>query len=742
MTFIKNQNISLSVVIIIWILLLLPRVETAVRFTHHPPSVLYVQTGQSARFVWDYTVDNRSVEFGLNSPEWRFYDSQNRRSVIGSENGTNGWQWAIDYSQCPTRLLIPTVRISKESTATLVISNVTTADNGVYACTLVLSAGSSIVSKVQLIVTVPPGPVTITIDDVEASSITVRWTRPADNGGSPVTGFKVEVSTRPPVITVNTHTVITGLKANTQYTVKVYARNVDGYGKESLKVISTKKQGKPGVPQLTISITHTVELFVRLTWTKPDDNGGEIIMYTIYMKEKDDFKWTKVIYIIDSTVLEYIFTKSIQYGKNCTFLVTAWNKYGESVNNDVMAKTISIPLTKPTTDTNTSGYKGNTITSYIDTSGKHSKLENGRNTSEETTTNQQEVDGQSYENAIELSNTSLSAIKSGSSPTLSSAPEQDENGRNTSEETTTNQQEVDDETYENEIELRSASSSAMKSGSSPALSSTFEHDSVELQQPHGDQIHVKTIVNEIPCTSNGPSHYQELLPINTSQDHKRPVYEPLRTGVPRNDSDSTIPVYEPLRTGVPRNDSGSTIPVYKPPRTGVLRNDSGSTIPVYEPPRTGVPRNDSDTTIPVYEPPRTGIPRNDSDSTLPVYEPLRTGVLRNDSGSTIPVYEPPRTGVPRNDSDSTIPVYEHPRTGVPRNNSDSTKPVYEPLRTGVPRDDNDSTIPVYEPPRTGLPRNDNDSRIPVYEPLRTGVPRDDNETSMYQPLGLINQGSN
>ena len=130
--------------------------ESAVRFTHYPPSVLHVQTGQTAGFVWDYTVGNRNTEFGFNSPEWGFYDSQNRRSVIGSEDGLKGWKWTIDYSKCPARLLNPTVRVSKESTATLVISNVTTADSGVYGCTLVLTTAAPLTSKVRLFVTGMP----------------------------------------------------------------------------------------------------------------------------------------------------------------------------------------------------------------------------------------------------------------------------------------------------------------------------------------------------------------------------------------------------------------------------------------------------------------------------------------------------------------------------------------------------------------------------------------------------------
>jgi hypothetical protein len=121
----------------------------AARFTQFPPSVLYVQIGQTARFVWSYTVDSKNTEFSLSSPRWDFYDSNNIRSEIGFDRALSGWKWTIS-SHCPTRLL---TRVSKESNATLVISSVTTADNGTYGCSLVLFTLPAITSKVQLIVT-------------------------------------------------------------------------------------------------------------------------------------------------------------------------------------------------------------------------------------------------------------------------------------------------------------------------------------------------------------------------------------------------------------------------------------------------------------------------------------------------------------------------------------------------------------------------------------------------------------
>jgi hypothetical protein len=94
-------------------------------------------------------VDDRKNEFEVNSPRWDFYGSDGPRSIASEDSG-HGWTWTTHKDTCPKRLLN---RVRKESTATLVITNVTTDDNGVYGCSLVLKISSAVTSKVKLIVT-------------------------------------------------------------------------------------------------------------------------------------------------------------------------------------------------------------------------------------------------------------------------------------------------------------------------------------------------------------------------------------------------------------------------------------------------------------------------------------------------------------------------------------------------------------------------------------------------------------
>ncbi|XP_048588340.1 uncharacterized protein LOC5512415 isoform X2 [Nematostella vectensis] len=133
-----------------------PPVNTA-RFTKMPDAVVYVTRGNTVKLVWEYTVDNREREFARYSPSWDFFNSQGQSSQIAYEDKENKWRWSVTSMTIPDRLQ---GRVSKEGQATLVIRDLTTEDNGVYGCSLVLMSGEPIVSKVEIFVTEPSVPIT------------------------------------------------------------------------------------------------------------------------------------------------------------------------------------------------------------------------------------------------------------------------------------------------------------------------------------------------------------------------------------------------------------------------------------------------------------------------------------------------------------------------------------------------------------------------------------------------------
>ncbi|XP_028516687.1 receptor-type tyrosine-protein phosphatase F [Exaiptasia diaphana] len=412
--------------------------DAAVRFTRVPADKLYVVKGQTARFTWDYHVDNINTEFDSRSPRWYFHN--NSSLLIGYGDLFDGRKFKIYPNTCPPRLLTPTVRVSVEVKATLVITDVTMADSGTYGCRLVLSSGSlssmptneaklivtetpsftkkpnattstiehsdlnisctavglptPVVTWVQIkqsstlfiikgiggavlhfadikrnqsgtyechasnnpneslvrartmvIVSFPPGSPSFNVTDIEASSAVVRWAEPVDNGGSKVTGYKVEIDSK----TYNfsswkpNHFVIPGLTKNKVYVVKLFARNVAGYGNASSKTFTTKKEGPPGSPVLKIvKFSNTT---VTLMWSKPEENGGEIEYYTIY-KKLSGAEWSQ-IGTLSGEPLTYT-VKDLLPGKTYSFHVTAKNKDGSSLMGvNVITVTLPVETTTP-----------------------------------------------------------------------------------------------------------------------------------------------------------------------------------------------------------------------------------------------------------------------------------------------------------------------------------------------------------------------------------------------------------
>ena len=87
--------------------------------------------------------------------------------------------------------------------------------------------------------------------DIEATSITVRWTKPADDGGSPITAYRVLILRGNTEIENSNITDFTtmqldigGLTRSTNYTVKFFARNYVFEGKAAEKKIQTKFEGR------------------------------------------------------------------------------------------------------------------------------------------------------------------------------------------------------------------------------------------------------------------------------------------------------------------------------------------------------------------------------------------------------------------------------------------------------------------------------------------------------------------
>ena len=77
-----------------------------------------------------------------------------------------------------------------------------------------------------------------------------------------------------------------------------------------------------------------------LRWEEPENNGAVITQYSIYQKTGNEEEWTRVEVINDISKREYVVT--VEKDKKYEFVVTATNKYGESIKNKDNIKTVNV----------------------------------------------------------------------------------------------------------------------------------------------------------------------------------------------------------------------------------------------------------------------------------------------------------------------------------------------------------------------------------------------------------------
>ncbi|EDO32151.1 predicted protein [Nematostella vectensis] len=281
--------------------------------------------------------------------------------MVSSTTNTSSWNRKVLSLQCKARgvpsahitwykpggqPITAEVKLISGGSQLQVTTTQDAGDYGQYKC-----RASNLLGSVERLIYVTqwfaPGPPIITVSNIEASSIKVNWAPPSSNGGSPVIDYKVEVdpAKTPREGDAGGPVVISDLTKNTEYTVKVTARNVVGYGETGTRTIRTRKQGPPSPPFLKPVDNTTTSEEITLEWSKPDENGGAIQAYIVYFLvtfpdgQKTD--WTETANITDLSVLSYTFT-GMKPGRTYSFLVTAYNQYGESARDYTKARVVQV----------------------------------------------------------------------------------------------------------------------------------------------------------------------------------------------------------------------------------------------------------------------------------------------------------------------------------------------------------------------------------------------------------------
>jgi len=212
-----------------------------------------------------------------------------------------------------------------------------------------LLAGITILSIITFIeadagpTTAPDRPTDLVADDIAPDQIDLSWSPPADDGGSPITAYKIEYYIIgqgsccsilvPDTANANTFYSHTGLQVDKTYVYQVSAKNSVGTSDPSPQGIATTTddsappQNIPPNPPTSLTANAISPTHILLKWKTPSPNNGPFVTgYEIERKTgsgsftpiEDDTESTTTTYT-DSTV-----TKDTTY----TYRISAINSVG------------------------------------------------------------------------------------------------------------------------------------------------------------------------------------------------------------------------------------------------------------------------------------------------------------------------------------------------------------------------------------------------------------------------------
>jgi len=190
-------------------------------------------------------------------------------------------------------------------------------------------------------ITVPSAPQNLAAN-AGNQQVSLTWQPPADNGGSPITGYKIYYGTSPGNYTITimagnvTSYTITGLTNGQKYYFVVSAINGVGEGPKSNEISATPQSGAvvPSAPQNLQAIPGNGN--VTLSWQPPADNGGSpIIGYKIYYGTSSGNYTTNITV---GNISSYTIT-GLTNGQKYYFAVSAINGVGEGPRSNEVSAT-------------------------------------------------------------------------------------------------------------------------------------------------------------------------------------------------------------------------------------------------------------------------------------------------------------------------------------------------------------------------------------------------------------------
>ncbi|HJU13103.1 MAG TPA: fibronectin type III domain-containing protein [Candidatus Nitrosotalea sp.] len=194
-------------------------------------------------------------------------------------------------------------------------------------------------------VTAPLAPVGLVATAASSSEINLSWAAPSSDGGSPITGYKIERSANggstwslivPDTALTSTTYSDAGLAAGKAYEYRVSAINSLGTSLPSNVANVTTLATFPSSPTGLVA-TSVSSLEVDLTWNPPGWNGGSAITgYMIQRSTDGGATWSTVVADTATTTTSYQ-DKGVQPGMTYEYQVFAINSVGKSSHSNIVS---------------------------------------------------------------------------------------------------------------------------------------------------------------------------------------------------------------------------------------------------------------------------------------------------------------------------------------------------------------------------------------------------------------------
>ncbi|MGY2746485.1 peroxidase family protein [Arthrobacter sp. UYCu723] len=277
----------------------------------------------------------------------------------------------LDVTTNPAGVQVGALRPAPSGATSLLVDGLTNGSSYRFQVLATNALGDSPFSAVSNSVTpsptaeaTAPGAPAIGTATAGAASATLTWTAPASDGGSPITGYRVQAFTGTTVAATQTVTgnvgtvVVTGLTNGTEYTFDVAAINAVGTGAASAASNLATPATLAGAP--TIGTATAGNASATLTWTAPASNGGSAITgYRVQAFAGTTLARTQTVTGNVGTVVVTGLTNGTAY----TFNVAATNGVGTGAAS--AASNLVTPATiagNPTIGTATAGNASATLT--------------------------------------------------------------------------------------------------------------------------------------------------------------------------------------------------------------------------------------------------------------------------------------------------------------------------------------------------------------------------------------------